>query len=59
MSLPKTPALVTDCVVFDPQGRVLLVQRGSEPYKGLYALLDIGERSKTPVVERHMKKRGS
>jgi 8-oxo-dGTP diphosphatase len=48
MALPKTPALVTDCAVFDPGGRVLLVQRGSEPYKDCYALpggfVDIGER---------------
>src|SRR5262249_25111363 len=48
MSLPTTPALVTDCAVFDPSGRVLLVRRGSAPYKGCYALpggfVDIGER---------------
>src|SRR5262245_9976613 len=48
MSFPKTPALVTDCAVFDPEGRVLLVQRGSEPFKGFYALpggfVDIGVR---------------
>ena len=38
MSFPKTPALVTDCAVFDMNGRVLLVRRGSEPFKGRYAL---------------------
>src|SRR5262245_57378381 len=48
MSFPETPALVTDCAVFDRDGRVLLVQRGSEPFKGFYALpggfVDVGER---------------
>jgi 8-oxo-dGTP diphosphatase len=47
MSFPKTPALVTDCAVFDMNDRVLLVRRGSEPFKGRYALpggfVDVGE----------------
>jgi 8-oxo-dGTP diphosphatase len=47
MSLKQTPSLVTDCAVFDSIGRVLLVRRGSEPFKGCYALpggfVDIGE----------------
>jgi 8-oxo-dGTP diphosphatase len=47
MSFPKTPALVTDCAVFDMKDRVLLVRRGSEPFKGRYALpggfVDVGE----------------
>jgi len=38
MSFPKTPALVTDCAVFDMNGRVLLVRRGIEPFRGWYAL---------------------
>jgi 8-oxo-dGTP diphosphatase len=38
MSFPKTPALVSDCVLFDANGRVLLVRRGSEPFKGWYSL---------------------
>jgi 8-oxo-dGTP diphosphatase len=47
MSFPKTPALVTDCAMFDMKDRVLLVRRGSEPFKGRYALpggfVDVGE----------------
>jgi 8-oxo-dGTP diphosphatase len=44
---PKTPALITDCAVFEPDGRVLLVRRKHEPFAGFYALpggfVDIGE----------------
>jgi len=47
MSLPKTPALTTDCVVFDDEVRVLLVRRAHPPFKGFYALpggfVEIGE----------------
>jgi 8-oxo-dGTP diphosphatase len=45
---PTGPALAVDCVVFDGQGRLLLVRRGREPFKGRYALpggfVDAGER---------------
>ncbi|MBI1648450.1 NUDIX domain-containing protein [Hyphomicrobium sulfonivorans] len=48
MAFPATPALTTDCVVFDDQRRVLLIQRANEPFRGGYALpggfVDIGER---------------
>ena len=51
MPLPKTPALTVDCVVFDPRGRVLLVRRKNEPFKGAYALpggfAEIGETVET------------
>jgi 8-oxo-dGTP diphosphatase len=44
---PKTPALATDCVVVDAQGRVLLIRRGHPPFRGRYALpggfVDVGE----------------
>jgi 8-oxo-dGTP diphosphatase len=47
MPLPKTPALATDCAVFDAKRRVLLVRRVHPPFVGKYALpggfVDIGE----------------
>jgi len=47
MPAPKTPLLATDCIVFDREGRVLLIRRGHPPYKGRYALpggfVEIGE----------------
>ena len=47
MGFPATPALTVDCVVFDLNGRVLLIRRGNEPFKGQYALpggfVDVGE----------------
>ena len=47
MPLPRTPALTTDCVVFDVRARVLLVRRANPPFKGHYALpggfVEIGE----------------
>jgi 8-oxo-dGTP diphosphatase len=38
MALPLTPALATDCVIFDPVGRVLLIRRKHEPCIGSHAL---------------------
>ncbi len=47
MPLPQTPALTTDCVVFDAQGRVLLIRRKNPPFQAQYALpggfVDVGE----------------
>ena len=47
MAIPKTPELTTDCVIFDNEGRVLLIKRKNEPFKGSYALpggfVDIGD----------------
>jgi 8-oxo-dGTP diphosphatase len=38
MALPKTPQLTTDCVIFDPAARVLLVRRKDAPFAGSHAL---------------------
>jgi 8-oxo-dGTP diphosphatase len=47
MGLPTTPALTTDCVIFNPEARVLLIRRGHQPFRGAYALpggfVDVGE----------------
>jgi 8-oxo-dGTP diphosphatase len=44
---PKTPAIVTDCVVIDRKARVLLVRRKNEPFAGYYSLpggfVNVGE----------------
>lgn len=34
----RQPALAADCVVFDPQGRLLLIRRRNPPFQGQYAL---------------------
>jgi 8-oxo-dGTP diphosphatase len=47
MPRPETPLLATDCVVLDGAGRVLLIRRKNEPYRGALALpggfVEIGE----------------
>jgi 8-oxo-dGTP diphosphatase len=47
MPKPKTPPLAADCVVFDPSGAVLLIERKYPPFKGQLALpggfVEIGE----------------
>ena len=46
-TLPTTPALTVDCVIYDRQGRVLLIRRKNPPFQGSYALpggfVDVGE----------------
>lgn len=58
MPLPETPALTTDCVVFDAQGRVLLIRRKNPPFEGQYALpggfIDVGETA-TNACRRELK----
>lgn len=47
MPKPKTPLLTADCVVFDREGRLLLIRRKDAPFKGRHALpggfVDVGE----------------
>ncbi len=38
MGKPITPLLTVDCVIVDARGRVLLIERGNDPFKGHYAL---------------------
>jgi 8-oxo-dGTP diphosphatase len=44
---PDTPLLATDCVIRDAAGRIVLIRRKHEPFKGGYALpggfVDVGE----------------
>ena len=62
MALPKTPALTTDCVIFDSRGRVVLIRRGHPPYAGSYALpggfVEIGERVEEACRREALKETG-
>ena len=47
MARPETPLLATDCVIRDNDGRIVLIRRQNDPFRGGYALpggfVDIGE----------------
>jgi 8-oxo-dGTP diphosphatase len=47
MARPVTPLLTVDCVVFNPLGEVLLIERKNPPFQGEFALpggfVDVGE----------------
>jgi 8-oxo-dGTP diphosphatase len=50
----RQPSLAVDCVVFDPQGRLLLIRRRNPPFQGQYALpggfVDYGETTEQAVA---------
>src|SRR5215510_10826805 len=49
----KQPAIAVDCVIFNSEGDLLLIERKNEPYKGKYALpggfVEYGETLETAV----------
>jgi 8-oxo-dGTP diphosphatase len=51
---PRNPSLAVDCVVFDPDGRLLLIRRKNPPFQGQYALpggyVDYGESTEHAAV---------
>ena len=48
------PWISTDCVVFDERGRVLLIRRKNEPFKGQYAFpggfIEVGETAENAAL---------
>lgn len=55
---PRGPALTVDCIVFDAEGRLLLIRRKNDPFKSHYALpggfVDVGETVET-AARRELK----
>jgi 8-oxo-dGTP diphosphatase len=56
------PALAVDCVVFDPQGRLLLIRRKNPPFQDRYALpggfVDCGETTEQAAARELMEETG-
>jgi 8-oxo-dGTP diphosphatase len=62
MAKPTTPLLAVDCAVFDAKGRVLLIRRASQPFKGRYALpggfVEVGETAEAACRRELMEETG-
>ncbi|MBX3520415.1 MAG: NUDIX hydrolase [Xanthobacteraceae bacterium] len=58
----KQPALAADCVVFDKDGRLLLIRRKNPPFQGQYALpggfVDYGERMEEAALRELQEETG-
>jgi 8-oxo-dGTP diphosphatase len=58
----KQPSLAADCVVFDPQGRLLLIRRKNPPFQGQYALpggfVDYGETTEQAAARELLEETG-
>ena len=58
----RQPALAVDCVVFDPQGRLLLIRRRNPPFQDRYALpggfVDYGETAEQAAARELMEETG-
>ena len=62
MAGPETPKLMVDIVIPDGEGRVLLIQRASEPFQGSWALpggfVDLGETVEEAAVREAKEETG-
>jgi 8-oxo-dGTP diphosphatase len=58
----RQPALAADCVVFDRQGRLLLIRRKNPPFQGQYALpggfVDYGETTEQAAIRELFEETG-
>ena len=58
----KQPAITVDAVVFDPEGKLLLIRRKNPPYQGQYALpggfVEVGETTEQAVARELLEETG-